>query len=232
MNDGSPHFESWKRQFLQDFFHNLGQSITALHGTIELALRKKMTVSDHREVLKQALHLTSRLIEITRTERELAESTDPGNVRPFDLVDPVRRMLEEFRPVLGESGMTAFFQHQQTSLIRADPERIAHALFLLFDHLARSNRKSHAQLLAWVGDIHSEVVLYLGPTASEIYASRTRAEYCPAAPPPFLLINLVKAAGGRIQILQTSDSIRFLLAFPVHQTTDNVSAAPLANFNR
>jgi hypothetical protein len=232
MTDGTPEFESWKRQFLQDFFHKLGQPITALHGTVELALRKTMSVSEHREVLQQALHLTSRLTEITKSERELADSTDPGNIRSFDLADLVRKMLEEFHPVLDESGITIHFQHQQASLIRADPDRITQALFLLLDFLVQGNRKSHAQLLAWVGSINSEVVLYLGPVASEMFAPKHKPDYCPAVPLPPLLINLVKAAGGRIQRLQTSDSTRFLVSFPAQQSAANVSAAPVANFSR
>src|SRR6478736_5129231 len=103
-------FEHWKQQFVRELFHRLGQPITALSCSIELALRKELSAGEYREVLEQALRLTTLLIEITNTERELVESTDPGNPRPMDIATLARSEAEDFSPLLEDRGMTLFVE--------------------------------------------------------------------------------------------------------------------------
>ncbi len=231
MIDTTPEYESWQRQFLQDLFHKLCQPLTALNGTLELALRKPMAASEYRETLGQAMELTRHLIGAVRAERESAESTDPGHMRPFDLVTLVRNVVEDLHPVLDDAGIAILLAHQGSSIIRADPDRIGRALFSLVDWSVQNNRSLHDRLLLWIGNFGAEVILYLGPTFNETAVTEDETTYFPVAAPHPVLINLLRGAGGRIQMLHSSNGTRVLLNFPKPSARPSVSSSANANFS-
>ena len=217
MTDSTPECESWKRQFLQDLFHKLSQPLTALNGTLELALRKRMPASEYREALGQALQLTSRLIGVVKAERECAESTDPGHMCLFDLAPLVRNVVGDLHPILDDSGVSLILSCEESTTLRADPDKIGRALFSLVDWSVQNNRGLHDQLLLWIGNVGDEVVLYLGPTFSETAVTEDETTYLPIAAPNPVLINLLRGAGGSLQMLHSSNSTRVLVNFPSHR---------------
>lgn len=217
MIDSTPEYESWRRQFLQDLFHKLSQPLTALNCTLELALRKPTSASEYREAMEQALALTGLLIGLIKAERESAESTDPGDMRPFDLVSLVRTVLDDLNPIFDDSGISLILSCQENPTLRADPDRMSRALFSLVHWSVQNNRSLHRQLLLWIGNVGAEVTLYLGPTVSETTVAGDKAAYLPIAAPHSVIVNILKAAGGRLQILHSSKATKALLKFPAHQ---------------
>jgi len=54
--------------------HRLSQPLTALRGSLELALRTELSAQDSRAALEQAFELTELLVQLMRSLRELAEA--------------------------------------------------------------------------------------------------------------------------------------------------------------
>ena len=80
--------------------HQMSQPLTALRGTLELALLKASSIREHRISEEKALAAAEELARILQGVRELAEAYTPvGESVPVELSELVREVVEDLRPV-------------------------------------------------------------------------------------------------------------------------------------
>lgn len=80
--------------------HQMSQPLTALRGTLELALFKASSIREHRISEEKALAAAEELARILQGVRELAEAYTPvGESVPVELSELVREVVEDLRPV-------------------------------------------------------------------------------------------------------------------------------------
>ena len=79
--------------------HQMSQPLTALRGTLELALLKASTIREHRMSEEKALAAAEELARILEGVRELAEAFTPaGESVPVELSELVREVVDDLRP--------------------------------------------------------------------------------------------------------------------------------------
>ena len=80
--------------------HQMSQPLTALRGTLELALLKASTIREHRMSEEKALAAAEELARILEGVRELAEAYTPAGVSvPVELSQLFREVVEDLRPI-------------------------------------------------------------------------------------------------------------------------------------
>jgi signal transduction histidine kinase len=78
----------------------MSQPLTALRGTLELALLKASSIREHRISEEKALAAAEELARILQGVRELAEAYTPvGETVPVELSELVREVVEDLRPI-------------------------------------------------------------------------------------------------------------------------------------
>jgi signal transduction histidine kinase len=128
-----------RQQHVSDVFHTLGQPLTELQVSLELALHKNLDAAGYRATIQRALDATQRVIQSAKFVRQLAEADDPGaNAGAVDFAMALRETVEEFEPVAECNHVEIGRIIEERLLIWADPNRIRRALFLLMDHCLHS----------------------------------------------------------------------------------------------
>jgi signal transduction histidine kinase len=130
-----------QQRFVAETFHVLGQPLTALRCSLELALLSEATGADeYRAALKSALFHTDRVLEAATYARELAEAEDPGNCRPTDVASVIRTVVQEFEPVAESLGLSIVLVCDAGLVVYADADRLQRVTFRLLDALAHGAR--------------------------------------------------------------------------------------------
>lgn len=215
MPDPKRALEHWKQQFVAELFHKLAQPLTALHCSLELALRKELTADEYRDTLGQALELSTRLIEMTKWERELAESSDPGTPARIDLAKLTREVAAEFSQLFEDCGRQFFVITDSLAPVLADPLRMRKALITLID-ASLKDCGHHQALLLYVTTTANEVALYFGPNSSYLSGTVTGIARGPSVHSRKLVGNIVRAARGKLAMLALAEGSKFLVTFPSH----------------
>lgn len=214
---------------IDDLLHELGQPLTALRCSLDLALRKKGTAEQLREAVTQAVVLTDRLLKITAAERNLMEADNAGMAVRMDLSQAVRAVADDFEPVVDSSGTAMCVAASEPEFICADPGRISRALFAAVD-LALYRLPEQKTLLLAVVCTGPDVVCYIGedraPLPGKISSMDLRA-FEPGGAAEFVA-RMVGAAGGSAWEVFMHNYTAFMFRFPTAPSVSDVIAKTLA----
>ncbi|OVE78157.1 hypothetical protein BVX98_01070 [bacterium F11] len=129
-------FEKLKR-FTGDASHELRIPLTALRGSIEVALRKNRSVDEYKETLENALDETEQLGRLVE-DLLLIARTDEGrmnlHIQDVDLKMFVDEVFQISSGLNQSDKVRLDLDNQTKGMARFDPERIRQLLFNLIDN--------------------------------------------------------------------------------------------------
>ena len=136
---GDPETESAEAALISEVFHSLSQPLTALHCSLDLALRRDRTLKQLRASVQIALDNAERLRQRLLLVRALNDAVDPGDLsQPTDLSTLLRELGEDMRPLFESVGQKLELHvDRDPLLVRGDSTRLAQALFCLLEYLFR-----------------------------------------------------------------------------------------------
>lgn len=109
--------------------HQMSQPLTALRGTLELALLKATSVRDHRTAEEKALAAAEQLVKILQGVREVAEACEPvTEPAPVDLTELVREVVEDLRLLAKSSAVALVLGAAAGVTVLGDRQRLYVAL--------------------------------------------------------------------------------------------------------
>ena len=129
---------AWQRAFVSEIFHNLSQPLTALHCSLDLALRRGSSLEQLRTDVQAALEATEHLRQRLLQLRELNDALDPGDTSLTDLAEFLRRFCDDMQPLFDSGGQRFELQVEPESImVRVNAARIERAMFRFFVYLLR-----------------------------------------------------------------------------------------------
>ena len=137
---GAPESKSSPESTLiSEVFHSLSQPLTALHCSLDLALRRDRTLQQLRASVQTALDNAERLRQRLLLIRALNDAADPGDVsQAIDLSALLRELGEDMLPLFESAERTLELQIDcGPLLVRADKAKLAQALFCFLEYLFR-----------------------------------------------------------------------------------------------
>jgi hypothetical protein len=111
------------------FLHQLSQTLTSLHGILELALLVDSDAQEYRRVIQQSLAQAEGLVQLFKSYRALAErgASDLANDE-VEVGELVRAALEQLRPLSDSRHLVVHVESGDNCLIQTDPARLLVAL--------------------------------------------------------------------------------------------------------
>ncbi len=136
---GSPKPRSAETAFVSEVFHSLSQPLTALHCSLDLALRRDRTLKQLRASVRAALDNAERLRQRLLLARALNDAIDPGDLsHGTDLSKLLGQLCEDMLPLFESAGQRLQLSGDGGSLlVRADETRLKQALFCFVEYLFR-----------------------------------------------------------------------------------------------
>jgi len=133
--------------------HRLSQPLTALRGSLELALRTELSAQESRAALEQALELTDLVVNMLRSLRELAEAAGAdAPTRILPLGDLARETVEDLQGLADSRGIKTVFKTSHEALVSAPPDRLREVVAkLLWLVIQRSPAKGEIWLALSAG---------------------------------------------------------------------------------
>ncbi len=124
---------------ISEVFHNLSQPLTALHCSLELALRRDRTVEELRGSVQSALEDAERLRQRLLLVRALSDAADPGDLsQPTEVCELFRQLHEDMLPLFASAGQKFELELECGAvLVRANQARLTRALFAFVEYLFR-----------------------------------------------------------------------------------------------
>jgi signal transduction histidine kinase len=133
------------RECLGAVAHRLSQPLTALRGSMELALWVERSAAEYHAALEQSLDLTDHLVRWIAGLRDLAESAAPcPALERVALGELVGTAVEELRPLAESRGLVLTFGRSGKAYVRAHPERLREALLRILHHALKSSPEGGA----------------------------------------------------------------------------------------
>ncbi len=128
----SPH--KWSTCLLA-IIHRLSQPLTALRGSLELALLTERSAAEYRLALTDSLAQADRLFWLLNSLRELTESEDPGEITErIRLDDLMSEVIEELQPLANMRRLSMIRELQHEVFVRGNSRRLRQALFRVIHH--------------------------------------------------------------------------------------------------
>ncbi len=155
------HSRRVSREFLSAVSHQLSQPLTALRGTLELALTRKNGEVDYRRVLEDALKHTDRVVRLARSLRELAEaeqSGDTSRLAPMSVL--LGEVTLDMRPVAEAQSCALQVSGVADVFVAANPQRLQQAMLYLIGHsvqFASHGSTVHVHLIPAPGSVTLEI---------------------------------------------------------------------------
>ena len=116
--------------FLAAICHHLSQPLTALHGSLELGLRRRGSAAEYRTSLEDALEQADRLLRLIRSLQELAESENSDTVAENVLFSVlVREVTEDLGLLAKARGLSLSVQCEGDLYVSANSLRLQQAIF-------------------------------------------------------------------------------------------------------
>lgn len=120
---------------LPTVIHRLSQPLTALRGSIELALLAELSPAEYRAALKGALEQADRVVGLLDSLRDWAESEDPGDLTECVLLGTVvEEALEHLLPLADSRGLSVVFQSGVDLYVRVNSTRLRRAILKVIHH--------------------------------------------------------------------------------------------------
>jgi len=143
---------------LANFAHRLSQPVTALLGTLQLALLTAKNLADYRSAVQEAVELAEQMARLVRLFRELASpGNDPGDEESVTLGKMIREAGEELRPMAESLGVRVTFGGLDEQHVRACAKRLREAVVkILFNAIHRTPQGGtvRAALTSLDGEAH------------------------------------------------------------------------------
>lgn len=218
---------------IDDLLHELGQPLTTLRCSLDLALRRKTTEQQLREALNQAANLTDRLLKIASSQRQLLEAGSGGKTVRMDLSEAVRAISADFEPVLESCGRTMMVAPGEPAMICADRERISRALFAAID-LALYRVGDQKRLLLATYRCGGDAACYIGEDSAPLPGTISSMELRAFEPSGAseIVARMVGAAGGSAWEVFLHNYSAFVFSFPLaHAAGKSVSDGTDQTFN-
>jgi signal transduction histidine kinase len=124
---------------ISEVFHSLSQPLTALHCELELALCRDQTAEEWRGSVETALEDAERLRQRLLLLRALNEASDAGDLsQPTEITSLFRQLHQDMLPLFASAGQQFELELEcGTVQVRANPARLATALFAFVEYLFR-----------------------------------------------------------------------------------------------
>ncbi len=128
-----------RRSFLSEIFHSLSQPLTALHCSLDLALRRDHTLDELRASVQSALEDAERLRQRLLLLRALSDASDPGDLsQPVELTEMLRELQEEMLPLFESEGKRLELEADAGPImVHGNRVRLLRALFYFLEYLFR-----------------------------------------------------------------------------------------------
>ncbi len=125
--------------FISEVFHDLSQPLTALHCTLDLALRQDRSFEQLRASVQSALDNAERLRQRLLLLRALKEAELPDQTAELiDLKTMLHELGDDIRPIFESTGKRLdIYIAEDLTLVRAAPGRLYQALFAFVEYLYR-----------------------------------------------------------------------------------------------
>ena len=203
----------WRQRFVSDVFHSLSQPLTALHCSLELALRKKNTVDQCRQALRDALSLAASAIESAKFIRLLAEAEDPGELKRLNLSAAFRQVLEELEPITRSQGVSIESTIAQEIVVAADSARLTQVFLVLLDRAMKHAGLRQVRIESQILDADIIVTITAGVMPGIRSASPIDAN---AVVDRGLILaeRMVHALQGELGVHHSADGFGFVLRLP------------------
>lgn len=110
--------------------HRFSQPLTALRGSLELALLTEGSAADYRLALKESLAQADNLVRLIGSLRELVEaedSSEPAERTPLDQV--VKEVSDDFEPLARSRGLTLALESKGNLYVHASPRWVRQAIY-------------------------------------------------------------------------------------------------------
>ena len=134
----SPRPRQRRRTLLSGISHQMGQPLTVLKGTLEMALIIEPTPDQFRTTLEEAQRQTERMVGLAGLLRELAAVEalrDTDNVVDFSL--PVQELVEDMKPLAQARGVQLDLHCRANPAIRGELQPLRQTFMTLVDCLIR-----------------------------------------------------------------------------------------------
>jgi len=120
--------------------HQLSQPLTALRGSMELALLAERSAAGYRAALNQALDLTGHFAYLIASLRELAEAAAPGGVPQRVLLGAVvGEAVEELRGLAASRRVETVLAVSEELPVWVPLERLRDAVLRLLQHVIQGS---------------------------------------------------------------------------------------------
>jgi light-regulated signal transduction histidine kinase (bacteriophytochrome) len=111
------------------FLHQLSQTLTSLHGILELALLVDSDAQGYRRTIQQSLAQAEGLVQLFKSYRAFAEAgTSDLADEEVGLGELVRVVLAQLRPLADSRRLTVHMESGGNCVIQTDPARLLVAL--------------------------------------------------------------------------------------------------------
>lgn len=130
-----------QKQFIADASHELKTPLTALHTSIEVALRdKKLNLKTAKSALNNSLNDLSNLEDLTQNLLSLSSLQDNGlNISPVDLDDAIYSVVKNLEPLITKRKLTLKL-NLEPIIINADESRLTELITILLDNAIKYNQ--------------------------------------------------------------------------------------------
>lgn len=201
----------WRHQFVSDIYHALSQPLTALHCSLELALRKQQSPQEQNGALRDALTMAASAIESAKFLRLMVEAENPGDVKPVLLARVLRDIRDELNPVAESQGTEIICSCGTETVVSADPRRLREALFLLTDSALQRTGKQDMQMELLIRRKVALVRIGVAETSSG-QASSPSGSY--TTKPILLAQKIIHAAGGEVMEQHAANGVSWIITLP------------------
>jgi heavy metal sensor kinase len=219
-----------EKQAAADISHELRTPLAALITTLDVALRKKRSPEEYREILEECQisgrhmsHLVEQLLALAKLDAGVVRL----QVEPVDVAELARQCTEMVRPLATERGLSLECQGADPTIVQCDPHRLREILLNLLHNAVEYNRPQGSITLS-VERLESAVQLEVRDTGigiapearPRIFERFYRADPSRHADSPHCGLGLaivksyVDLMGGAIEVISGAAGSSFRIRLP------------------
>jgi heavy metal sensor kinase len=132
-----------EKQAAADISHELRTPLAALMITLDVALRKKRSTDEYREILEECQvsgrHM-SHLVEQLLALAKLDAGAVPLQVEPVDVAELARQSTDMVRPLADERGLSLQCRAADPVIVNCDPHKLREIVINLLQNAVEYNR--------------------------------------------------------------------------------------------
>lgn len=123
-----------RRSLLSGVSHQLGQPLTVLKGTLEMALLGEPSLERHQAAIEEALEQTERLVSLAGLLREVASLEVLRQTENFaDLTKPVEEVVRDMQPLAEARKVQLHLQCDSHLSVRCEAPHLRQTVMNLVD---------------------------------------------------------------------------------------------------